>query len=313
MPWNPLAGEDNVISPHSKGSWLNQPELTNGNATLRQMRHSDSHHYEPSGHSDDCDRFGNAPMAFNREAVWEIDRLAIEEYGMPGIMLMENAARGLLASALHLLRDNSPNSALDHQNRFAVAVCGSGNNGGDGYALARHLHNRGVNVIVARIGEPLPNSDAGINREICRRIGIREFAIERAMDELMPDQISLIVDALFGTGLDRPVRGLAADAIAWMNAAHRPILAADVPSGMDCDTGDVLGCAVQATRTVTFVGLKTGFLGLDAQKLLGDVVVADIGVPRALIERFGERVDLPHREPPEHAEPYLQPVHASND
>lgn len=276
------------------------------------MRHSNSHHYEPSGHSDDSDRFDNVPMAFNREAVRAIDRLAIDEYGIPGVVLMENAARGLLGSALHMLRDSALASAFDHHDRFVVAVCGSGNNGGDGYALARHLHNRGVNVIVARVGEPALKSDAGINREICQRMGIRQFTIERAMDELMPDQISLIVDALFGTGLDRPVRGVAADAIVWMNAAHRPILAADVPSGMDCDTGDVLGCAVQATRTVTFVGLKTGFLGLDAQKLLGDVVVADIGVPRALIERFGQRVDLPHHEPPEHAESHLQPVHASN-
>jgi NAD(P)H-hydrate epimerase len=102
--------------------------------------------------------------------------------------------------------------------------------------------------------------------------------------------IGLIVDAIFGTGLDREATGDAARIIEWMNGSKRPILAADVPSGMDCNTGRPLGACVRASRTVTFVGLKPGFLVPDAQKLLGEVVVGDIGAPRELIERFGRRV-----------------------
>jgi NAD(P)H-hydrate epimerase len=99
----------------------------------------------------------------------------------------------------------------------------------------------------------------------------------------------LIVDAIFGTGLDRPITGRAADIINWINATGIPVLAADVPSGLDCDTGEILGVAVRAACTVTFVGLKIGFDSPSSRQLLGEVIVADIGAPRELIERFGKR------------------------
>jgi len=277
------------------------------------MRHGDSHHYEPSGHIDDSHAHSAGPLVFDREGVRAIDRLAVEEYGIPGMVLMENAARGLLTSALHMLRrSNSLDPTIARHGESVVIVCGSGNNGGDGYALARHLHNRGFNILLAHAGEPAPESDAATNREICRRMEIKQMPIEQVIRRVMPDRISLIVDALFGTGLDRAVTGVAADAIAWMNECRRPIIAADVPSGMDCETGQALGCAVKASRTVTFVGLKTGFLGLDAQALLGEVIVADIGAPYELLKRFGQHVDLPHPQPPDHAEPALPSMHALN-
>jgi NAD(P)H-hydrate epimerase len=276
------------------------------------MRHTESHYYEPSVHHDDAPALQIAPLVFDREGVRSIDQLAASEFGIPGIVLMENAARGLLPAALHLHRRSSMLSSSTALERRIIIVCGAGNNGGDGYALARHLHNRGLDVMLARVGEPSATSDAGINRKICQRMGICEQPIDHVMRSVSTDRIALIVDALFGTGLDRPVIGIAAEAIQWMNAARCPILAADVPSGMDCDTGEILGCAVHATRTVTFVGLKAGFVGLDAQSLLGEVIVADIGVPRSLLERFGQRIDLPHPEPPEHESLNLQPSHAGN-
>jgi NAD(P)H-hydrate epimerase len=225
---------------------------------------------------------------FDREGVRRVDRAATEEYGIPGMVLMENAARGLLIHASEML-DEVP--AASHPRRVLI-LCGSGNNGGDGYALARHLHNHGHEVTLAPIGQPRSGSDAHRNRAICRHMRL----MEQPFDEVEHGngrEFDLIVDAIFGTGLDRPVTADAARAIKWINAAARPTLAVDVPSGLDCDTGRPLGVCVQATRTVTFVGLKIGFLGLDAQKLLGEVQVADIGAPREVIERFGRRVRLP--------------------
>jgi NAD(P)H-hydrate epimerase len=103
------------------------------------------------------------------------------------------------------------------------------------------------------------------------------------------------VDAIFGTGLDRPVSGSAARAIEWINAADRPILAVDIPSGLDCNTGRPLGVAVRAVKTVSFVGLKPGFLQASARDLVGEVVVADIGAPIELVRRYGRPVE-PHEQ-----------------
>jgi NAD(P)H-hydrate epimerase len=190
--------------------------------------------------------------------------------------------------------------AKEHQ-AATLIICGSGNNGGDGYALARHLHNHGVRVILAPLGEPDPKSDAGINRAICKAMNLGGADLDHLDDLSGNASIDLIVDAIFGTGLDRPVSGQAARAIEWINRTRRPVLAADLPSGMDCDSGRALGAAVCATRTVTFVGLKRGFLEIEAQKLLGEVFITDIGAPIELLHRFGRPVEsVAHRESPEH-------------
>ena len=169
-----------------------------------------------------------------------------------------------------------------------MIVCGSGNNGGDGYALARHLHNAGVDVVLAALGEPKAGSDAATNREICRRIGLREAPFEEARQHAACD---LLVDAIFGTGLDRPVTGTAAEAIEWINAGGRPVLAVDLPSGLDCDTGRALGTAVRAACTVTFVGLKPAMTKSAAREYLGEVVVTGIGAPLELLQRYGRPAD----------------------
>ncbi len=213
----------------------------------------------------------------DRESVRAVDRAAVLEFGIPGIVLMENAARGLAAEALRMLTGSGAAPSV-------LVVCGTGNNGGDAYALARHLHNARVRVVLAPLGEPAPGTDAAVNRDICRAMGIDEIAPGELEAHLGCD---LIVDGIFGTGLDRPVRDPAAGIIDRINRSGRPVLAIDVPSGLDCDTGRPLGAAIRAARTVTFVGLKPAMTNPAAREYLGEVVVADIGAPVELTERFG--------------------------
>lgn len=221
-------------------------------------------------------------LLFDRASVRAIDAAAMTEFGIPGIVLMENAARGLCEHALNMLRDSAGDSVL--------IVCGSGNNGGDGYALARHLHNHHVNVVIVAVGEPKPESDAGINRAICERMGL-PIIDARTLEAARFAEVDLIVDAIFGTGLDRAIDPAsdAGRAIEAINASRKPILAVDVPSGVNCDTGQPVtagGPCVTATRTVTFVGMKVGFFTAGAQDWLGVTFVCDIGAPRELIERL---------------------------
>ena len=235
-------------------------------------------------------------LILNRQAVRELDRAAIEDYAIPGIVLMENAALGLVEHARDMLSSETSQPAR------VLIICGRGNNGGDGYALARHLFNHSVDVTIASLGGPTSppetQSDAGINKIICRHMNIPEIPPE-VSPETLPEKLAnqgefhLIVDAIFGTGLDRPVTGPTAAIIEWINSTGYPVLAADCPSGLDCDTGRPLGCAVRATRTVTFVALKPGFLHPEAKPYTGEVFVAQIGAPVFLIERFG----LPPRPP----------------
>lgn len=260
------------------------------------MSRSASHIYEPPGPESDEVRPAvapaPAPLVFDCASVRAVDRAAIEEYGIPGAVLMENAARGLAEEAMRMLRraaDITPH---------VLIFCGAGNNGGDGYALARHLHNRRIEVSIVSLGEPRPGTDAFVNEQICRRMRLRRVAFDQLEEFVREAPPHLIVDAIFGTGLDRAVAGEAAQAIEWINDNPQPVLAADIPSGLNGDTGEPMGNAVRATRTVTFVGLKTGFLGLGVQKILGEVVVKDIGAPRELLERFGRPLDG-HQLPPD--------------
>ncbi len=213
----------------------------------------------------------------DRDSVRAVDRAAIEEFAIPGIVLMENAARGLAAEALSMLDGLVADAEV-------VIVCGSGNNGGDGYALARHLHNAGARPVLVALGEPRSGTDAAANRAICEHMGLRIKAADALAEHA---GCRLIVDALFGTGLDRPVTGEPAEVIDWMNQSGRPVLAADVPSGIDCNTGKPLGLAVRATATVTFVAMKPGFLEPEGRTYAGRVSVADIGAPAELVARLG--------------------------
>jgi NAD(P)H-hydrate epimerase len=190
---------------------------------------------------------------------------------------MENAARGAAEAAIRL-----------HQEAAGRVVCvaGPGNNGGDALAVARHLAIAGIPVGVAildgRSGSP-PTGDAGVQLSIVEamQLPLRHLSGASAGPDLarMLAEAALVVDGLFGTGLDRALEGAAADCVAAINGSGVPILSLDVPSGLDCDSGRPLGPCVRATRTVTFVAPKLGFAEPSSREWTGDVVVAGIGAP----------------------------------
>ena len=206
-----------------------------------------------------------------REQSRRVDRLAMEELGLPGIVLMENAARGLASIALEMAAGRDGTVGI---------CCGPGNNGGDGLAVARHLANAGRPV---RIHLAVPGyeerSDPAIHLGVARAMRLPIVSGPPA------GQAALWVDGLFGTGLTRAVEGAFRAAIEAMNGAGAPVLAIDIPSGLDADTGRAHGIAVRATVTGTLVAPKVGFRRGDGAAYTGEVRVVDIGVPPGLIER----------------------------
>lgn len=245
----------------------------------------------------------------SREAVREVDRLAVERYGIPSIVLMENAAIGLCTRAVRMMH------ALGTDR--AVVLAGPGNNGGDGFALARHLANAGMVPTVLLACDPAKvlakGGDAATNLAIVQKMAVPTDRLDRSsgaevLEKAGQDGPVLVVDALLGTGLRESPRGVIADVILQVNrlrSAQVVVLAVDVPSGLDCDTGEPAGAggrsgrglAIEADETVTFVALKPGMLTLDAQRWTGEVSVAGIGVPRGLIEELGECVTDARRDP----------------
>ena len=219
------------------------------------------------------------PQVLSRAAARELDRLAAEEYAIPTILLMENAAAAAARCAMALLED-VPAPVL--------ILAGPGNNGGDGLAMARHLHNAGCPVAVSLRRPPHAGTDAETNRIILLRMGLPVAADPVSACAFLPGPPSLVVDAIFGTGLTRAVCGDdAADfaTVAGLRGVGVLVLSLDTPSGLDCDTGRPMGLCIEADATVTFAGLKRGFLNPEAARYLGCVTVADIGLPRELIER----------------------------
>jgi ADP-dependent NAD(P)H-hydrate dehydratase / NAD(P)H-hydrate epimerase len=196
------------------------------------------------------------------EQMREADRLAIAD-GIAGIALMENAGWAIAEQAGKMVSQGS-----------AIAiVCGPGNNGGDGFVAARLLRQRGFGINVTLLGQRSAlQGDAAL--AAARWDGEVHDAAAFA-----PDRADLIVDALFGTGLTHAPDGAAVDLIARINSGGRPVLAVDLPSGLDGDTGRPLGPVIKATATVTFFRLKPCHLLVPGRQLCGEVIVADIGIP----------------------------------
>jgi NAD(P)H-hydrate epimerase len=224
-----------------------------------------------------------APKSLTRAEVREIDRRAIEEYGLPGIVLMENAGRG----AAELLHGLAPGATV-------VIVCGKGNNAGDGFVIARHLENLGHEVRLLLAGEPAElRGDAAIAWRVAETAGILAQRLASATPAEWEQALAnadWIVDALLGTGASGAPRGAIATAIDAVNAAGRRgarVLAVDLPSGLDCDTGTAAGACVRAAVTVTFVAPKVGFAAVAAKPLIGELHVVGIGAPRALLAACG--------------------------
>jgi len=204
-----------------------------------------------------------------------LEQRAIWELGLPSLVLMENAGRGLAELLVSLGATGK-----------VVVVCGKGNNGGDGMVLARHLDNRHVNVRVLLFGRPEElTSDAAVNFQVLTRSGLNVEVhagespdLGRVRDELASAE--WIVDALFGTGLRGPLRAPFDDIVGLINGSTARVLAVDIPSGLDGDTGRPLGPTVRAQHTGTFLAVKAGFVQPESREWTGEVHLIDIGLPR---------------------------------
>jgi NAD(P)H-hydrate epimerase len=206
----------------------------------------------------------------NRQQCREIDRRAIEKYGMTGLVLMENAGRGCV-NVLERIGIDGP----------IVILCGKGNNAGDGFVIARHLLIRGHPCRVVLLCPPHElRGDAATNYEILSHFDV---PIVSSLAELGAVRHDWIVDAMLGTGAVGEPRPPFDAAIDWMNAQRAKKLAIDVPSGLDCDTGQPAAHTVRADHTCTFAAMKIGFVQPSAKPFTGTVHVCDIGVPPRLL------------------------------
>jgi len=215
-------------------------------------------------------------VVMSRDEVRAIDAWAINEMGVPGVVLMENAGR----SCAELVKEK-----LRGIERPKVCIfCGTGNNGGDGYVIARHLLNIGYEVVVAVCGSRQKvRGDAKVNLDILEKLAHPIKLIDPKAEgtaeriKSLCRRADMLVDALFGTGLSGELRGGYKELIETVNEQGRPILAVDIPSGLDCDAGRPLGAAVKADYTVSFVAAKKGFENPAARQYTGEVYVASIG------------------------------------
>ena len=219
--------------------------------------------------------------SLSRSEVRAVDRYAMETVGIAGVVLMENAGRQSADAVEQLLGGAS--------GRSVAIVAGGGNNGGDGFVVARHLAMRGARVVTFLVAPPEKiGADAAINLEILGKIGhdVRPTGAEelKSLAGLLAG-FDVVVDAVGGTGVRGALRGAVATAVEQINAAGRPVVAIDIPTGLDCDTGEVSGPTVRARLTVTFVARKKGFDAPGAAEFTGEVRVADIGIPADVVGR----------------------------
>lgn len=263
-------------------------------------------------------------LHLSRRQARRLDQIAASVYHMPTLLLMENAARSAAVFAGRLIRDRGGE---------VLIFAGPGNNGGDGWGLARFLHNAGREVTVAELDPPTADAaiaanDAAVQRRIAVAMGVEVLPLDLA---LLARPVALVVDALFGTGLSRPLRGLARELARAIEVTREhkpdlPVLALDVPSGLDADSGEPLthepassaspgdfdrrhatavtdqrqddvcpvGVAVRATHTLTFAAPKRGFLNPRSRQWTGEISIGDIGVPRAAIEAAAREDQFDH-------------------
>ena len=212
--------------------------------------------------------------------VRELDRLAIEEQGIPSLTLMERAG----ADALDALTGRYPGAGN------LVVLCGGGNNAGDGYVLARLARQAGLEVRVIALVEPgRLKGDAAASAQKYLQTGSVETA-------LALEGADIIVDALLGSGLNRPVEGSFAEAIELINAASVTVFALDIPSGLNADTGVCLGSAVRADATITFIGLKRGLFTAEGPEFCGEILFSDLGTPADIHVAVGAETRLTRHE-----------------
>ena len=218
-------------------------------------------------------------IVLTREQVRSVDKAAIERYHIAGIVLMENAGRNAAALIRNIFGEKGG----------ALICCGAGNNGGDGCVIARHLHNAGWHVRLLVTGDvSRMTPDMRANHAIVDAMGLESTVAPDAdrqrhvVQSIHADEV--LIDCLLGTGFRGKVRSPTAELIETMNTVgKRAMVAIDVPSGLDCDTGAPSNATIRADLTITFVAAKTGFTRQTAAPFVGQVEVADIGVPRELV------------------------------
>jgi len=236
-----------------------------------------------------------------------LDQAAIGQLGIPGVVLMENAGLGVVQVVEKILGDV--------RGRKVLVLAGKGNNGGDGFVVARHLLNMGAEVKVLLLAEADQISgDARINLDILQKMGLKIYSAVNANSlnivKIAVMYTDLIIDAIYGTGFTGAVSEHAGNIIAMANESGKPIVAVDIPSGVEADSGRVNGPCIRASHTVTFGLPKLGLILEPGAGCCGDLTVADISIPEGLIDRFnikrflitGEMVRswLPARSPESH-------------
>ncbi len=226
----------------------------------------------------------------NRDQARAFDAWAINTLGIPGVVLMENAGR----SCAELIKEKwdtawgIPPRLANISNPKVCIFCGTGNNGGDGYVTARHLLNSGFEVVVVVCGDRSKvKGDAKTNLDVLEKLGqpIEQLNLDNGD---IPGRVKtfaggadMLVDGIFGTGLSGQLSDEYKQLLESINASGRPILAVDIPSGLDCDAGEPLGAAIRASYTVTFAAVKKGFSSAKASAYTGEIFVASIGVKPA--------------------------------
>jgi NAD(P)H-hydrate epimerase len=217
-------------------------------------------------------------LLMSRDEVRALDAWAINELGIPGIVLMENAGSKCAQFIIE---------KLSKTKKPAVCIfCGTGNNGGDGFVIARHLLNANFAVTVVVCGDINKiKGDARINFDILTRLGLKIERLDMEDTKTIDTNVTkltndanMIIDAIFGTGLIGIVRDDYKRLIESINGLGCPVLSVDIPSGLDCDTGLPFGVSIKANCTITFAAVKKGFVFENARAYTGDIFVASIGV-----------------------------------
>ena len=213
------------------------------------------------------------------EEILRLDQMATREYGMPGLLLMENAGRSVSDV---ISREYKPCKVL--------IFVGKGNNGGDGLVVARNLANRSFSVQVVLLEDPARfKTDPLLNFSIVKKMNIPWVLLAAVSEEKIfayCQDSELVVDAIFGVGIHSPVSGIFEKVIHAINASQKPVVSIDIPSGLDADTGQVHGVAVQAAWTVTLTLPKRGLFEGEGPRHAGAIEVVDIGMPRELLLPF---------------------------
>ena len=222
---------------------------------------------------------------FSRGGLLDVDRRAVEQFGIPVLVLMENAGRQVAEVTRSYMMEGAS----------VLILAGAGNNGGDGLVAARHLANRGCRVEILLIMDENKFTGAAQSQlKIIGKMGLPVTILSQQPEGFSQwlahsDVGDAVVDAMFGTGLNRPLTGPVKDLIVQLNQSNRRVISVDIPSGLDCDTGKPLGIAVQAVHTVSFCGMKIGFELPEAIRYLGQISIGDIGAPMALLQACAEK------------------------